>query len=44
MDDWKKKIEAASKTAMVQGSIRKIHYEMGPSLQMAEDYDMKTGQ
>ena len=44
MDAWKEKLIAARKTAMVQGSIRKVHYEFGNDIEMAEDYDMKTGE
>ena len=44
MDAWKDKLMAARKTALVQGGIRKVHYEFGKEEEMAEDYDMKTGE
>lgn len=44
MDAWKEKLLSARKTALVQGGIRKLHYEFGKDEEMAEDYDMKTGE
>ena len=44
MDSWKDKLLNARKTALVQGCIRKIHYELSKEEEMAEDYDMKTGE
>ena len=44
MDAWKEKLLAAKKTALVQGGIRKLHYEFSENEEMAEDYDMKTGE
>ena len=44
MDAWKEKLISARKTAIVQGSIRKVHYELGNEDELAEDYDMKTGE
>ncbi|NXC66345.1 DPCD protein, partial [Anhinga anhinga] len=41
---WLERLRAASKTALVQDGKRKIHYLFEDGKEMAEEYDMKTGQ
>ena len=40
---WKEQLTKAKKTAIIQGGVRKVHYEMPRDEQLSEDYDMKTG-
>ncbi|XP_074015348.1 protein DPCD isoform X3 [Numenius arquata] len=41
---WLERLRAASKTALVQDGKRKIHYLFEDGKEMAEEYDVKTGQ
>ncbi|NWU99503.1 DPCD protein, partial [Upupa epops] len=41
---WLESLRASSKTALVQDGKRKIHYLFQDGKEMAEEYDVKTGQ
>ncbi|NXQ60025.1 DPCD protein, partial [Anthoscopus minutus] len=41
---WLERLRAAGKTALVQDGKRKIHYLFEDGKEMAEEYDIKTGQ
>ncbi|NXL41179.1 DPCD protein, partial [Podilymbus podiceps] len=41
---WLERLRAASKTALVQDGKRKIHYLFEDGKEMAEEYEVKTGQ
>ncbi|XP_025958717.2 protein DPCD [Dromaius novaehollandiae] len=41
---WLERLRAARKTALVQDGKRKVHYLFEDGKEMAEEYDMKTGQ
>lgn len=40
---WLNKIKTASKTSVIQGKVRKVHYKFTDGQEMAEEYSMETG-
>ncbi|OXB67328.1 hypothetical protein ASZ78_010886 [Callipepla squamata] len=44
VQSWLHRLRAAGKTALLQDGKRKIHYQFEDGKEMAEEYDVKTGQ
>ena len=42
-ETWLKKLNSASKSSIISGKLRKIHYTFPDGTQMAEEYSMDTG-
>ncbi|GJQ74190.1 hypothetical protein Trydic_g19103 [Trypoxylus dichotomus] len=43
MTDWLTKLRNAKKTCLMQGNLKKVHYELEKKMEMVEEYNMDTG-